>query len=288
MASAGEMVALTALGVAARYLGDIEQALTWHRQASQIDPAQVPGRRARECTVPWVQTLMTAGQVDAARRSCADGLARARAVGDLTNLVVCLSVAADLDLRAGHMSQTGQDLAEAIELALRNGYRFNLTGCLDICGHLCAASGRWVEALTLWAALAVFMDRGSIADVPEDLRRRQQARQTAAAALAGDRISAAEERGAAMTLETAAEYALVLTTTPHQEAAQAPPELGRLSAREQELITLVARGSTDAQIAAQLYISVSTVHSHLDRIRDKTSCRRRADLTRLALHTGLV
>ena len=85
--------------------------------------------------------------------------------------------------------------------------------------------------------------------------------------------SAAEERGAAMTLETAAEYALVLTTTPHQEAAQAPPELGRLSAREQELITLVARGSTDAQIAAQLYISVSTVRSHLDRIRDKTSCR---------------
>jgi predicted ATPase/DNA-binding CsgD family transcriptional regulator len=284
----GEMVALTALGVAARYLGDIEQALTWHRQASQIDPAQVPGRRARECTVPWVQTLMTAGQVDAARRSCADGLARARAVGDLTNLVVCLSVAADLDLRAGHMSQTGQDLAEAIELALRNGYRFNLTGCLDICGHLCAASGRWVEALTLWAALAVFMDRGSIADVPEDLRRRQQARQTAAATLAGDRISAAEERGAAMTLETAAEYALVLTTTPHQEAAQAPSELGRLSAREQELITLVARGSTDAQIAAQLYISVSTVRSHLDRIRDKTSCRRRADLTRLALQTGLV
>ncbi len=77
-------------------------------------------------------------------------------------------------------------------------------------------------------------------------------------------------------------------TTPHQEAAQAPPELARLSAREQELVTLVARGSTDAQIAVQLYISVSTVRSHLDRIRDKTSCRRRADLTRLALQTGLV
>jgi DNA-binding CsgD family transcriptional regulator len=37
-----------------------------------------------------------------------------------------------------------------------------------------------------------------------------------------------------------------------------------------------------------LYISVSAVRSHLDRIRDKTSCRRRADLTRLALQTGLV
>jgi hypothetical protein len=46
---------------------------------------------------------------------------------------------------------------------------------------------------------------------------------------------------------------------------------------------LVARGRTNAQIAAELHISVRTVGSHLDRIRDKTGCRRRADLTRLAL-----
>jgi DNA-binding CsgD family transcriptional regulator len=38
----------------------------------------------------------------------------------------------------------------------------------------------------------------------------------------------------------------------------------------------------------RLYISVRTVGSHLDRIRDKTGCRRRADLTRLALTEGLV
>jgi len=32
---------------------------------------------------------------------------------------------------------------------------------------------------------------------------------------------------------------------------------------------------TDAQIAAELVISIRTVRSHLDRIRDKTGCRRR-------------
>ena len=73
----------------------------------------------------------------------------------------------------------------------------------------------------------------------------------------------------------------------HPPTAQ-PPGLAQLSAREQELVTLVARGHTDAQIAAQLYISVRTVRSHLDRIRDKTGSRRRADLTRLALQAGLV
>jgi DNA-binding CsgD family transcriptional regulator len=90
-----------------------------------------------------------------------------------------------------------------------------------------------------------------------------------------------------MTLATAAEFATVVTD-PDSQGPQAPPGLAQLSAREQELVTLVAQGRTDAQIAGQLHISVRTVRSHLDRIRDKTGCRRRADLTRLALHSGLV
>jgi len=99
-------------------------------------------------------------------------------------------------------------------------------------------------------------------------------------------VRAAEERGAAMSLATAAEYALMLTAPDPQP--KPPGGLAGLSARERELVTLVARGRTDAQIAAQLVISIRTVRSHLDRIRDKTGSRRRADLTRLALTAGLV
>ena len=98
---------------------------------------------------------------------------------------------------------------------------------------------------------------------------------------------AAEDRGAAMSLATAAEYAVMLTAPGLQQTTAAPGP-GNLSARERELVTLVARGRTDAQIAAELFISIRTVRSHLDRIRDKTGCRRRADLTRLALGEGLV
>ena len=90
-----------------------------------------------------------------------------------------------------------------------------------------------------------------------------------------------------MTLATAAEFAAMLLTAAPGEPQPAPGR-PRLSARERELVTLVAQGRTDAQIAEQLYISIRTVRSHLDRIRDKSGCRRRADLTRLALETGLV
>ena len=109
----------------------------------------------------------------------------------------------------------------------------------------------------------------------------RQARQV----LGPGRARAAEDRGTAMSLATAAEYALMLTDPAPPRSAPGP---GALSARERELVTLVARGRTNAQIAAQLHISVRTVGSHLDRIRDKTGCRRRTDLTRLALSADLV
>ncbi|WP_314223493.1 response regulator transcription factor [Streptomyces zaehneri] len=57
--------------------------------------------------------------------------------------------------------------------------------------------------------------------------------------------------------------------------------------REQEILRLLANGSTDHEIAAALGISKHTVHSHLDRIGEKTGSRRRPDLTRIALENGL-
>ena len=56
----------------------------------------------------------------------------------------------------------------------------------------------------------------------------------------------------------------------------------RLSRREREVIDLVAEGLTDREIGEQLFISTSTVRSHLDRVSEKTGFRRRVDLIRLA------
>jgi non-specific serine/threonine protein kinase len=72
-------------------------------------------------------------------------------------------------------------------------------------------------------------------------------------------------------------------------AGQAAPggSAGMLSKREREIVALLAAGATDAQIAEQLFLSVNTVRSHLDRIRDKTGARRRTELTRYAIHAGI-
>ncbi len=60
-----------------------------------------------------------------------------------------------------------------------------------------------------------------------------------------------------------------------------------LSDRERQVLSLVAAGERDADIAESMSISIRTVRSYLDRIRDKTGRRRRPELTRLAIEEGI-
>jgi pSer/pThr/pTyr-binding forkhead associated (FHA) protein len=60
-----------------------------------------------------------------------------------------------------------------------------------------------------------------------------------------------------------------------------------LSRRERQVVGLVAEGLSDREIGERLFISTSTVRSHLDRISQKTGLRRRVDLTRLAAQLEL-
>jgi DNA-binding NarL/FixJ family response regulator len=60
-----------------------------------------------------------------------------------------------------------------------------------------------------------------------------------------------------------------------------------LSDRERQVLSLLAAGERDQDIADALAISVRTVRSHLDRIREKTGRRRRPELTRLAIEEGI-
>jgi DNA-binding CsgD family transcriptional regulator len=121
---------------------------------------------------------------------------------------------------------------------------------------------------------------------PLDRRMREKDRHHLAISLGSEAFENMLSDGHA--LKTPEQVLAYVTTTSRSRISPEPPGLARLSVRERQLVALVAQGRTDAQIAAQLYISIRTVRSHLDRIRDKSGCRRRADLTRLALQAGLV
>ncbi|HEX4093226.1 MAG TPA: hypothetical protein VHZ33_31285 [Trebonia sp.] len=65
---------------------------------------------------------------------------------------------------------------------------------------MCAATHRWAEAVTVWAAREAQGNDHGFTDIPRDEQRRQAPLQAARHALGPARTSEAEERGAAMTV----------------------------------------------------------------------------------------
>lgn len=79
-----------------------------------------------------------------------------------------------------------------------------------------------------------------------------------------------------------------MTTTPFDETATGRTWSQRLSPRELEVLHLVALGRNNAEIAAELFISVSTVKTHVMQLLRKADARDRVQLVVAAYTSGTV
>ncbi|MBI3912681.1 MAG: response regulator transcription factor [Chloroflexi bacterium] len=68
----------------------------------------------------------------------------------------------------------------------------------------------------------------------------------------------------------------------------APEIKDTLTAREREVLTLIAQGYSNHEIAEQLTVSVKTVETHKARIQEKLGLRTRAELVRYAMQRRLL
>ena len=93
-------------------------------------------------------------------------------------------------------------------------------------------------------------------------------------------------------LDPAVRTALLAAATRHAPAQPVPPALPAvlpdgLTRREAEILSMMARGMTNPNIAAELYLSNHTIKSHINRIFAKTGSTDRAAAVRYALDQRL-
>lgn len=107
----------------------------------------------------------------------------------------------------------------------------------------------------------------------------------------GSEVTAAVERvhgGDAVFSPRLAGFVLDAFGTGSGETAAADDELDRLSAREQEVMRMIARGYAYKEVAAELFLSVKTVESHVSNVLRKLQLSNRHELTAWALSRRLL
>lgn len=72
-----------------------------------------------------------------------------------------------------------------------------------------------------------------------------------------------------------------------ETSAQSTLMLSRLTAREREILDAIAKGGSNAEIAAGLHVSHATVKTHVSRLLMKLDARDRAQLVMIAYETGV-
>lgn len=75
---------------------------------------------------------------------------------------------------------------------------------------------------------------------------------------------------------------------PSRDAVTAVPGLDQLTEREDEVLRLVAKGLSNAEVADQLYLGEATIKTHVGRILMKLNLRDRVQAVVLAYESGLI
>jgi DNA-binding CsgD family transcriptional regulator/tetratricopeptide (TPR) repeat protein len=144
----------------------------------------------------------------------------------------------------------------------------------------------WAEAAAAWQELGDSYQAGCALLRKAECQLADRRRAAATDTLRGAHRAAISAR--AQHLLRAVEATATRARLPLEHRAPGPAAPFPLSARESDVLTLVALGRTDRQIGAELFISHRTVERHVSNILAKLDARTRAEVAAIAHRDGLV
>ncbi len=177
---------------------------------------------------------------------------------------------------------------ESLGFSRALGEKWIIAACLVGLGEVVAAEQKLAWAAQLWGAAEALRDAIGVPIPPVELADYERSLSAARVHLGERAFAAAWVQGRAMTPEQALE-ALGQKSTPSLTTPVAPPQTypSGLTAREVEVLRLLAGGLMDAQIAEKLILSPRTVHAHISSIYSKLGVTSRSVATRYAIEHHL-
>jgi non-specific serine/threonine protein kinase len=218
-----------------------------------------------------------------------EGLALARELGDKISINLALHNLGYISSRQGDIKQAakwyGEGLSHAQEIGDEAQIGWHLIGLASVA----AEEGKPRRAACLFGAAEMRLDINVSMNAVEQAEytrtvegvRGKLGEQAFTSAWAEGRTQTPEQ--ALEASEQASEQVSASISLP-----RAPVHPDGLTAREVEVLNLLAQGLTNKQIATRLVISLRTVTTHLSSIYSKTGVNTRAAATRYAIQHGLV
>ena len=219
-----------------------------------------------------------------------ESLAFFREVGDTANMALAMATLARAEGKRGNDERVKPLLRDAVRLLVQLGNFINLVSPLVALGFMAMHSQEQPEgarsAAQVFGMLATWSEKlGGTS--PWDERPQQQIIEQLTAVLAADPFAQAFEVGKQMTPVDLVRLAEQITAPAQETILSNPPRPAsahsRLTAREVEVLRLVATGLTNAQIAHHLSVTPRTVNAHLTAIYRKLDVSSRSGAIRYAL-----
>jgi predicted ATPase/DNA-binding CsgD family transcriptional regulator len=243
------------------------------------------------------EVAWSAGETDKAYRLAQESQTIFREIDAKWHLAWLIHVVGRVEVQRGDLRAARSSYQESLALTEALNEKFIASFDLEGLAGVAASEGALRWAAQLWGAAEALREAIAVLLPPIDRASYEQAVQAARAQLGAPAFAAAWQEGRTMTpgqalsaqgrvISPPPTLADALLTSPAKTSS--PTFSSGLTAREEEVLRLLAQGMTNPQIAKRLILSSHTIHAHVRSIYTKLEVNSRSGVTRYAIEQHLL